>query len=75
MPQRENWAKDMSHTYIPLRRINDTLRISVPIEFKRRYDLKEGDQVMWIEDENGVRLRFAKTRVELVPMKLEEKVA
>jgi bifunctional DNA-binding transcriptional regulator/antitoxin component of YhaV-PrlF toxin-antitoxin module len=50
----------MRPTYIPLRRINDTLRINMPIAFKRRYDLKDGDQVVWIEDENGVRLRFVR---------------
>ena len=47
-------------THIILRRINNTLRISLPLEFVQKHDLKEGDHAMWIEEEDGVKLKFAK---------------
>jgi hypothetical protein len=47
-------------TYIILRRINNTLRISLPLEFGQKHDLKEGDHALWIEEEDGVKLKFAK---------------
>jgi hypothetical protein len=52
----------MSHTRvrIPLRKLNDTVRIGVPLEFKRRHNLTEEDQVVWVEDETGVHLKFLK---------------
>ena len=52
----------MSNTRIriPLRRLNDTLRIGLPLEFKRRHGLTEDDQVVWIEDETGVHLKFVR---------------
>jgi bifunctional DNA-binding transcriptional regulator/antitoxin component of YhaV-PrlF toxin-antitoxin module len=45
---------------MPLRRYNDTLRIPMPIEYARQSGLQEGDQVIWTEDEDGVRLRFVR---------------
>ena len=50
-------------THIILRRINNTLRISLPLEFVQKHDLKEGDHAMWIEEEDGVKLKFAKLAV------------
>jgi len=35
-----------------------TLRIAIPREFVLRRELDEGDHVMWVEDEDGVRLKF-----------------
>jgi hypothetical protein len=43
-----------------LRRIKTTLRISVPAEFVRRRGLSEGDQCVWVEEGDSVRLRFVK---------------
>jgi bifunctional DNA-binding transcriptional regulator/antitoxin component of YhaV-PrlF toxin-antitoxin module len=51
---------------ITLRKLNSTLRIQVPHEFKRRFGLNEGDEVVWEEEANGdVRLKF-KRRAEKV---------
>jgi hypothetical protein len=50
-----------SRVRIPLTRLNATLRINVPLEFKRRHGLTEEDQVEWIEDETGVHLKFLRT--------------
>ena len=50
-------------THIILRRINNTLRISLPLEFVRKHGLKEGDHAMWIEEKGGVKLKFAKLAV------------
>jgi hypothetical protein len=43
-----------------LRRIKTTLRISIPFQFARKHGLTEGDQCIWQETEDGVRLRFIK---------------
>jgi hypothetical protein len=43
-----------------LRRIKTTLRISVPYQFVRKRGLSEGDQCIWIEEGDSVRLRFVK---------------
>jgi hypothetical protein len=46
---------------IPLRRINSTLRITVPIEFVRRNEFRDGDYVLWTEEDDGcVKLKFYK---------------
>ncbi len=49
----------MTHR-ITLRRINGTLRVSVPPEYKKQHNLKVGDVAIWTEDANGVHLRFVK---------------
>ena len=51
-----------------LRRINNTLRVSLPSTYVKEHDLKVGDQALFIPEKNGdVRLRFVKmtTLVEL----------
>jgi hypothetical protein len=39
---------------------NTTLRIAIPREFVVRQGLDEGDQCVWQEEDNGVRLKFVK---------------
>jgi hypothetical protein len=52
-------------THILLRRINNTLRVSLPIEFVRRNRLSVGDSVVWTEEDGSVRLKFLKlTKIE-----------
>jgi hypothetical protein len=48
---------------IPLRRVNDTLRVAIPLAFKRLHDLHEGDEAVWIEEDNSVRLEFVRVTV------------
>jgi hypothetical protein len=46
---------------LTLRRVNSngsTLRIGIPHQFVKDRDLSEGDQVVWIEEADCVRLRF-----------------
>ena len=43
---------------LTLRRVNSTLRMSIPSEFVKERGLRHGDQVFWVEDETGVHLRF-----------------
>jgi bifunctional DNA-binding transcriptional regulator/antitoxin component of YhaV-PrlF toxin-antitoxin module len=51
---------------IVLRKLNDTLRVQVPHEFKRRLGLREGDTVVWQEEADGsVRLKFERKAAEL----------
>ncbi len=43
-----------------LRRVNTSLQITVPKEYVKRHELQGGDHVVWIEDEEGVRIKFVK---------------
>lgn len=45
---------------LPLRRINSTLRIGLPFDYVQQRGLLEGDQVIWIEDEVGVRIKIVR---------------
>jgi bifunctional DNA-binding transcriptional regulator/antitoxin component of YhaV-PrlF toxin-antitoxin module len=45
---------------IPLRRINDTLRVTLPPKFVREYELKAGDYVNLVKDDDTLKLRFVK---------------
>jgi hypothetical protein len=49
-----------SNRALLLRRTDKTLRISIPREFCIRRGLSEGDHVMWIEEEDGVKLKFVR---------------
>jgi hypothetical protein len=52
---------------IPLRRVNNTLRIAVPINFKRKHGLTDRDEVEWTEGPDRITLRFLKvTKTEVV---------
>jgi bifunctional DNA-binding transcriptional regulator/antitoxin component of YhaV-PrlF toxin-antitoxin module len=51
-------AANRAHLF--LRRVHNTLRISVPIEFIRKYGLSEGDSVLWLEEGNSVTLKFVR---------------
>jgi bifunctional DNA-binding transcriptional regulator/antitoxin component of YhaV-PrlF toxin-antitoxin module len=51
---------------IVLRKLNTTLRIQIPHEFKRRLGLSEGDTVVWEEEADGsVKLKFVRQTAEL----------
>jgi hypothetical protein len=43
---------------IPLRRMNYGLRIGLPVEYIRKRGLRAGDQIIWEEDENGIRVKI-----------------
>lgn len=60
---------------IPLRRMNSTLRIGLPYDYARQRGLQEGDQVVWLEDADGVRLKFVRIEEEPALPQPEEKVA
>jgi hypothetical protein len=45
---------------IPLRRLNNTLRIGLPTDYVNKNGLEEGDVAIWIEDELGIRLKFVR---------------
>jgi hypothetical protein len=45
---------------IPLTRNGSGLRLTIPTAFMRQHGLKWHDQVAWIEDAEGVRLKFIK---------------
>jgi hypothetical protein len=48
-------------THLILRKINTTLRISLPHQFIKEHGLSEGDHVVWIPNENGdVTLKFVR---------------
>jgi hypothetical protein len=49
-----------NRAHLILRRINNTLRVSLPREFILRQGLSEGDHVVWTEHEDGVKLKFVK---------------
>ena len=46
--------------FLPLRRINNTLRIALPQAYARQRGLQQGDHVIWVEDEHGIRLKIIK---------------
>ena len=45
---------------ITIRRVNSTLRMHVPSKFAKQRSLREGDQVVWIEEGDSVRLEFVR---------------
>jgi bifunctional DNA-binding transcriptional regulator/antitoxin component of YhaV-PrlF toxin-antitoxin module len=49
-----------SVVHLLLRRVNNTLRVSVPRDYVDRYGLSPGDHVMWIEEQDGVKLKFVR---------------
>jgi hypothetical protein len=49
-----------NRAHLILRRINNTLRVSLPREFIIRQGLSEGDHCVWTEHEDGATLKFVK---------------
>jgi hypothetical protein len=49
-------------TPLTLRKVNNTLRLSVPHQYVKRFKLEPGDQVAWIEQASGVQLKFFKLK-------------
>jgi anaerobic selenocysteine-containing dehydrogenase len=45
---------------VPLRRINDTLRVTLPPKFVRELGLSAGDYVDLFRDNGSLKLRFVK---------------
>jgi bifunctional DNA-binding transcriptional regulator/antitoxin component of YhaV-PrlF toxin-antitoxin module len=60
--------------HITLRRVNSTLRMRVPSEFTKQRSLREGDQVVWIEEGDSVRLEFVRLQdvVAAIPQREPE---
>jgi hypothetical protein len=56
-------SEDTAVQMVPviLRRINNTLRVSLPSTYVKEHELRPGDQALFIPEPNGdVRLRFVK---------------
>jgi bifunctional DNA-binding transcriptional regulator/antitoxin component of YhaV-PrlF toxin-antitoxin module len=45
---------------VPLRKINEALRITLPLKLTRELGLRAGDYVDLVQDSDDVRLRFVK---------------
>ena len=45
---------------VPLRKLNETLRIAVPRDFVHEMGLRAGDYVDWVREHDNVRLKFVK---------------
>jgi bifunctional DNA-binding transcriptional regulator/antitoxin component of YhaV-PrlF toxin-antitoxin module len=52
---------------VPLRKINEALRITLPLKLTRELGLKAGDYVDLVQEDGGMKLRFlrVKTPAEL----------
>jgi bifunctional DNA-binding transcriptional regulator/antitoxin component of YhaV-PrlF toxin-antitoxin module len=47
--------------HLILRRVTrQTLRLVIPAKYQRAHDLRAGDHVVWIEEEDGVKLKFVR---------------
>jgi AbrB family looped-hinge helix DNA binding protein len=45
---------------MPLRKINDDLRITVPRALRQELGLRPGDYVDWVRENGNVKLKFVK---------------
>jgi hypothetical protein len=49
--------------YLKLRRMGDSLYLTVPKEFVRAHALQQHDDVFWMPEPDGIKLRFDPSQV------------
>jgi len=57
---------------IPLRKINETLRVSLPHEFVRELGLRAGDYVDLVQDNGSVKLKFVKVEPPMMQVEMQQ---
>jgi hypothetical protein len=55
---------------MPLRRINENLRFTVPPKLREELGLNAGDYVDWVRDGDSVKLKFVKVEPPALPAEL-----